>query len=356
MQSPTPRAGPGAQSTAIFSVPLTIAVSIGQPTLVGSAAEGAQVGLEALRMQPPVIFGGLEHRTGYQDGFLDLDDDATVPLPELTSLGTSVVAKLEDDTHELKYHKFSVVIHRGRRMALFTASNVDWRSAMRTIDGRKPSRSELTGLPSGTAEQWVTDWRIPREHQLPDVFYTEDGGAFDKGHIVRRDDVAWGKSFEDMQKGNGDTYHTTNCSPQIAGFNQSARGEDNWGDLENLIQKETRAEKAIVFAGPLLADDDRRFKGRDEAGTVLVQIPSRFWKIVVVKGAAGPEAYGFLLEQDLARVPLEFAVPASWRPHMCEIAQIESLLNGLARLDWLKSVDRFDSTESVRIKAQLGGS
>jgi endonuclease G len=355
-QTVAPRAGTATGSTAIFNVPLTIAVSIGQPTLAGSAAPLAAAAIEAPRMQPPVIFGGLEHRTGYQGGFLDLEDDATVPLPELTSLGASVVAKLEDGTHELKYHKFSVVIHRGRRMALFTASNVDWRPAMRTIDGKKPGRDELDGLPQGTQEQWVTDWRIPKEQQLPDVFYTEDGGAFDKGHIVRRDDVAWGKTFEDMQKGNGDTFHTTNCSPQTAAFNRSTLGEDNWGDLEILVQKETRAEKAIIFAGPVLADDDRRFKGRDEAGTILVQIPSRFWKIVVVKGAAGPDAYGFLLEQDLSRVPLEFAVPPSWRPHMCEIAQIEALLNGLARLDWLQNVDRFDSSEGVRIKTQLGGS
>src|SRR5262249_52405439 len=135
---------------------------------------------------------------------------------------------------ELKYHRFSVVMHRGRRLALFTASNLDWRASQRTINGKKPTRSQLSGLADGQIEQWVTDWRIPKEHQLPDLFFTRDNGAFDKGHIVRRDDVAWGKTFEEIQKGNGDTYHTTNCSPQVAGFNQSARGEDNWGDLEVL--------------------------------------------------------------------------------------------------------------------------
>src|SRR5436190_20589750 len=104
-------------------------------------------------------------------------------------------------------------------MAIFTASNVDWREASRLVNGRKPRRKELTGLADGDIEQWVTDPRIADEHQLPDVFYTKDGGAFDKGHIVRRDDVAWGDTFDDMQMANGDTYHTTNCSPQISAFN-----------------------------------------------------------------------------------------------------------------------------------------
>src|SRR5262249_47540132 len=156
---------------------------------------------------------------------------------------------------ELKYHKFSVVVHKRRRLALFTAANVDWRRPSRLVNGRVPTRKELTGLPDRTAEQWGTDPRIPGGHQLPDGFFTKDEGAWDKGHLVRRDDVCWGSSFEDIQMGNGDTYHTTNCSPQVAGFNRPAN-DDNWGDLEKIVQKETKSEKVILFSGPVLADDD----------------------------------------------------------------------------------------------------
>jgi endonuclease G len=328
-----------------------VTVSLGQPALAGT---GQAVGVEAPRAQAPIIYGGLEHRQGFQPTFLDLDTDEPVPLPELTALGNSVVAKLDNGTSELKYHHFSVVMHRGRRMALFTASNVDWRRDSRLVNGAKPTRKELTGLPDGIQEQWVTDWRIPKEHQLPDVFYTRDGGAFDKGHLVRRDDVCWGRTFKDIQKANGDTYHTTNCSPQVAGFNRAAAGQDNWGDLEDLVQKETRAEKAIVFSGPVLAEDDRHFHGHDEVATILVQIPRRFWKIVVVKETSGPQAYGFVLEQDLSNVPLEFAVPARWRTSMRPIPEIEELLYGLAQVPWLKKVDAFATDEQVRIARQLG--
>jgi endonuclease G len=306
-------------------------------------------------MGVPVIFDGLEQREGYRADFLGFADGTLVPIPALTDLGLSVAAPLADGTVELKYHKFTVVMHRERRLAVLTASNVDWRSESRTVDGRIPSRRELTGLPDNTIEQWVTDSRIAPEHQLPDVFFTKDGGAFDKGHIVRRDDVCWGTTFQDIQMANGDTYHTTNCTPQIAGFNQSQRGVDNWGDLENLIQQQTNAEKAIVFAGPVLAPEDRHFHGRDENGLVRVAVPSRFWKIVLVSGSSGPEAFGFLLEQDLSRVPLdqEFVVPAPWRRFMRRISELEALLFGLADLSWLKARDRFDEPEAVRLREEL---
>ena len=306
-------------------------------------------------MGVPVIFDGLEHREGYRGDFLDLADGSLVPIPALTDLGHDAAAPLSDGSQELKYHKFSVVMHRERRLAILTASNVDWRAQSRTVDGHIPSRRELTGLPDNTIEQWVTDTRIAAEHQLPDLFFTKDGGAFDKGHIVRRDDVCWGTSFQDMQMANGDTYHTTNCTPQVGVFNRSQKGTDNWGDLENLIQHETNAEKAIVFAGPVLAPDDRHFHGRDETGPIRVAVPTRFWKIVLVSGDEGPQAFGFLLEQDLSNVPLdqEFIVPAPWRRFMRRIGDIEPLLFGLADLSWLKERDQFDGPEAVRLRDAL---
>lgn len=356
----------GPDDTGTWTIPLRISVSFGKPSL--GAAPAAQPAAPApvpaateARMQVPIIHPNLESRTGYRPDFLGLPGGKVVPLPKLTAAGKAVAAKLEDGSTELKYHHFSVVVNKKRRLAIFTASNVDWRPSVRTVNGRKPSRRELTGLDDNAQEQWVTDPRIPDAHQLPDVFYTKDGGAFDKGHIVRRDDVAWGTTFDDMQKGNGDTYHTTNCSPQVAGFNRSANGEDNWGDLENLVQKETKSERVCVFAGPVMTDDDRVFHGKDQRGATSVQIPSKFWKIVVANGPDGPGAYGFVLEQDLSRVPLEtpleFAVPQPWRRYMRKIADIEEMLNDWADLGWLKDRDAIDTDEGRRVAAgaEAGG-
>ena len=319
-----------------ITIPLHITVSLGSDQQLSGVVNVQDGDSTALSMQQealrePVVYPRLVNRKGFNPAFLNLDDDLEIPLPKLSVAGRKVAAKTDDDAYELKYHHFSVVMHKLRRMALLTASNVDWRPEKRLIDGRKPTRRELTGLGENDQEQWVTDPRIPEDHQLPDLFYTKDRQSFDKGHLVRRDDVCWGKTFEDIQKANGDTYHTTNCSPQVAGFNQSARGTDNWGDLESLVQKETKAEKAIVFAGPVFADDDPVFNGVSKHGELKVLIPQRYWKIVVTKGSDGPQAFGFLLEQDLRGVSFEFAVPQAWKRYKKSVVEIEGLLNGLVR-------------------------
>lgn len=361
------------QGSVSWDLPLRVTVSMGgpvridagtdltSPVLQPAAAPAAPV-VETLRI--PVIYDGLEEREGYNPDFLGIP----VPMPVLTERGRRAAATLEDGSHELKYDKFSVVMHKRRRLALFTAANIDWRASSRLIDGRKPSRKELTGLNEGDIEKWVTDWRIPEEHQLPDVFYSRDAGAFDKGHLVRRDDVAWGADLPAMQRSNGDTYHTTNCSPQRSAFNQSARGVDNWGDLENMVQQQTRSETAVVMSGPVLAPSDTLFDGRGDNGTrIVVPIPRRFWKIIVALDPnQQPQAFGFVLEQDLsglpdrgeavARRPEEFTVPPPWRPYMKPLAEIEKLLNGLAALGPVKDWDQFDDQNGEAVRSAMSTS
>lgn len=329
--------------TLTWTVPIRISVSLGGLSPVPNVTTGpAAPATEAMR--PPVIHGRLEDREGYSADFLDGEE---VPMPELTAAGRKLVAKLDDGDYELRYHHFSVVMHKLRRLALFTAANVDWRDSSRKVKGRKPGRRELAGLGPNDMERWVTDPRIPDAHQLPDVFFTKDRRAFDKGHLVRRDDVAWGRSFKDMQKANGDTFHTTNCSPQVGAFNRSSEGVDNWGDLENLVQQQTKAEKVCVFSGPVFTEKDPVFHGRDLRGETEVQIPRAYWKVVVALDADGPAAYGFMLKQDLSDVAFEsaeeMAVPKAWKRYMASVADIEATLGGLAKLTWLKKHDRFET-------------
>ena len=121
------------------------------------------------------------------------------------------------------------------------------------------------------------------------------------------------------------------------------------------MQQQTKAERAIVFAGPVLQDEDPVFEGKDANGTVLVRIPRKFWKVILVKEQGRAAAYGFVLEQDLSALPTvdEFAVPQRWRKFTRSVQDIEASLNGLVRLDWLKQHDKFGSQESARIDEQL---
>ncbi|MCW1887017.1 DNA/RNA non-specific endonuclease [Luteolibacter flavescens] len=333
----------GSANDFTLTIPLNVSVSLGQVTQGTAELSDATAGAEALEsFQIPVMYDGMDERTGYDPAFLEFEDGSEVPLPKLTAKGEKVVARVQEgEDFELKYHHFSIVMHKKRRLALFTAANLDWRRASPMVNGSKPTRGELSGIPEGVSEQWVTDDRIPEDQQLPDIFFTRDNKAFDKGHLVRRDDMAWGSSFEDIQMANGDTYYTTNCSPQVKGFNQAPFGDYNWGDLENMIQKATKAEKAILFSGPVLAKDDRFFLGVTESGPLKIQVPRRFWKIIVAMTPDGVKAYGFLPEQDLSGVPTteEMILPEEWEDHLVSIKEIESALGGLVSLDWCKKHD-----------------
>jgi endonuclease G, mitochondrial len=355
--------GSGARSALTdIVVPLQLRISIevaggaGQPLTVrsGRTADGLGLETEAAHMLIPVIFDGLDERGGFDRKFLGLAGNASVPMPTLTNAGKAVAAPLlagHGSGVELKYHKFSIWMHKERRLALFTASNVDWRARKKSIDGKKLDRDTLAGFPPDSKfviEQWVADPRLAPEHQLPDIFYTDDRKAFDKGHLVRRDDVCWGDSFADIQKGNGDTYHVTNCSPQIKPFNQGAAGVENWGDLESHVQKATKKdnEEVVIYAGPFLGADDRLFRGKDDAGSVRIQIPNRFWKIVVTKGDNGPEAYGFILSQDVRSITeTEFFVTDEWKGSLKRLSEIEGGLRGWISLDQLKPFDQFDKVQ-----------
>jgi len=44
---------------------------------------------------------------------------------------------------------------------------------------------------------------------------------------VRREDDTWGTTYEEVVRANDDTFYVTNCSPQLAQFDQWARGEDD---------------------------------------------------------------------------------------------------------------------------------
>lgn len=359
---------PASDGSGGLILPLALRVS-----LVGASTESANVekvaekttaparqlpdSPEAARFQIPVIFDDLPSRGGFNRKFLDLKGRSNVPIPKLTPAGEEVAAPLLDvGGTEIKYHKFSVWMHAERRLALFTASNVDWRDRPDKIDGRKLNRDTLCGFPAGVdiREQWVTDARIASRHQLPDVFFTKDyykpgsqAGAFDKGHIVRRDDVCWGGSFDDIQMANGDTFHVTNCSPQIGAFNQAIRGDNNWGDLEVLVQAQTGPkkdkEKIVIYAGPVFGPKDRWFSGRDNDGMIRVQIPHSYWKIVVNRQGNGAGAYGFVLKQDI--LPFtedEFRITPSWTGVLERISAIQDMMRGWIDLSELIAIDKYE--------------
>ena len=184
--------------------------------------------------------------------------------------------------------------------------------------GKNYTRDGLTGLNKDQQEKWVLDPRVDAKFQIPDAFYNRDKGAFDKGHIVRREDVCFGTSYAQVQRGNGDTFHVTNCSPQRSGFN---RAPGIWGGLENFIGAQADTERLCIFAAPILATNDKVFSGTED-----VKLPSRFWKVVCAVKNKKLQVFAFVLQQDIKDLPLEFQVDAEWKHKQVSLKSLESMI------------------------------
>lgn len=330
----------------IFEVPLRITVELGaQPTAGAGETTVVATSETSERMLEPRHDTDYRGRGGYDADFLER---IRVPMPHPRH--PAILARLKSGGTRLDYQNFSILVHAERRLAMITAANVTTEPRLRRPEpGRDYSRKGLGGLGKNDIERWFEDPRLDSRFQLPDVFFTRDDGAFDKGHVVRRDDVAWGRDYMSVVRGNGDTFHVTNCSPQVSQFNQSARGEDNWGDLENHVLKEASEERLCVFAGPVLDPADETFVGRGPRGqTLRVRIPSRYWKVVVAPTDEGLAVYGFVLEQDLSGVELEFAVPYNFRRLHVPLSAIEDA-TGVDFGDLLREADSWSSETSQEL-------
>ena len=327
--------------TQSISVPIMLNLTIGAN---GQPTGGVDAGVEGVEPTHDRRYG---NRTGYDPAFLG----TSIALPKT---GTkSDLSRLDDDSIAIPYQNFSVVMNRVRRMALLTAANIDG-TARKPDPTRKYTRHALNGFTKNSdREQWFTDPRIPALHQLPDSFFTRDRASFDKGHVVRRNDIVWGPDYETVQRANGDSFHVTNCSPQVKGFNRSIGG-GVWGKLENAVLKAAKNERITIFAGPVLADDDPIFAGVDDWGLTRVRIPRAYWKVIVAKGSSGLECFAFCLDQDLSDVDMEFAMPDSWAARQVPLKEIEERTGRIGFAKKLHNADTYGAEAAKAVEAATG--
>jgi endonuclease G, mitochondrial len=363
-----PGAGIGAGAgTLRVEIPIIVTVMVGEtrsvdvvrgePASTGAAVATVRDAESMEAMVEPYRDTRYANRAGYDENFLDPDGsrNGTLRVPMPTAADPRVLAPTRMGEDILQYQNFSIRMHAKRRLALVTGSNVTMEPKLRRPEGGKLyTRAGLSGLGKNDVEKWFIDPRMEEKYQIPDVFLTKDRKAFDKGHIVRRDDVAWGKTYAALRRANGDSYHVTNCSPQVSGYNQSAKGEANWGDLENQILSEAESERLCLFAGPVLDPNDRVFHGVGDAGVALrSRIPARFWKVVVSRMDGQLAAFGFVLEQDLDEVEFEYVPTVEFIPSMKPIAEI-AVMTGVRFDKRIVDADQFDAIFGIELVYRTG--
>jgi endonuclease G len=256
-------------------------------------------------------------RKGYDPGFLG----TAVPLPVLTA-GQRADAAMNrgaaagQDPAVLNYHHFSHVMQRTRRLALYTAVNVD---------------GQLSQSPKRERDKWYFDPRLDRSEQTGDELYTDND--FDRGHLVRRLDPAWGPA-DVARAANDDTFHFTNCSPQHKKFNQ---GASLWAGLEDYLLDTAKAEglRLTVFTGPVFTARDPDFQG--------TPIPLAFWKIPVFRrpdGSHSASAYMISQHELVEEILREAFTPATFQVPVRRVSELTGL--DFAHLfDWDPMNDQF---------------
>lgn len=325
-------------------IPLELTVRVGlagtRDGVVAAAADGAGATNGAGAVVAPAgapeaaiaIDPDYAGRRGYDPGFLGAG--APIPLPGLSpsQLAEAAVrdAPGDPEPHVLRYHHFSVVQSRVRRLAFLTAVNIDGAQSARIRRGR---------------DRWVLDPRIPAAEQTGEQVYA--GNPLDRGHLVRRLDPAWGATARERQLANDDTFHFTNCTPQHEDFNQNQR---TWAGLEDYVLEnaDNRDLRVTVFTGPVFAPDDDGFAG--------VLLPRQFWKVVAMVKADGRlSATAYLLSQERLLRGLESGEPFSYGAYetfqvpVAEVARLTGLdFGALPAADPLAALETTTTARRLR--------
>jgi endonuclease G len=313
--APAPRAAPAARNlrsgggATSITIPLTVTVSLGDAfapaarraramASVSADADGDMVEGEEARVED------YSDREGYQADFLG--EEMMVELPAVQRAADDVLDFEIDGKSEtaLKYEHYSVVMSRSRRQCFFSAVN---------IDGNLSKKNTRAG--------WKWDPRIPKAQQIMKECYGSPP-KFSRGHMTRREDPGWGKDAATAKRGNEDSMHVTNTTPQMQAFNAPI-----WLALEDYALGHARedAMKISVFTGPYFAEQDPEMYG--------VRIPLAFWKIIAfIHDETGKLcATGYEMNQETTLQPEEEFVFGAFTSQQLNVATQVSIRSIEAR-------------------------
>lgn len=288
---------------------------------VVAPAEAAQAAAEGARKTPqrtdPRTF---DRRNGYDEEFLP---GWTVKWPSASANPGDVLPVVGAPDNLLNYTNFSVMMSASRRMAMCVGVNISGKQSVQ--------------IPR-TKDAWFLDGRIPDEAQIGEDMYADN--LLDRGHLVRREDPNWGS---DAETANEDTFHFTNCAPQMGAFNQKT-----WLSLENYVLKNTRnsQEKVTVFSGPVFGSRDLEYRD--------VLIPMAFWKVIAfIDDDGNPSATAYMISQEteLSELEVSFGAFKTYQRSVAYIEEITGLdFQGLADYDGFSNEELATNT---RIEAEL---
>jgi endonuclease G len=258
---------------------------------VAVTGETLKVAKEAFSEKKRTL-SAMKDRTGYDPNFLRRRVSPPKPGKSHSILKTGTPGEM------LPYTHFSILMSKSRRFPISAAENVD--GALKI----KLKRNDA----------WGFDPRIAKGAQVGhQEFYGPE--AFDKGHMVRRENPGWGTTEAEARLGEDDTFVYTNAIPQMPQLNQR-----EWFSLEEYVLDNARTEgfKICVFTGPVFRPDDPVYSD--------VQVPTDFWKAVVAIDADSGQLLtsAYLLSQE-GLMPKEGFRYGPFKTYQVPLRRIEEL-------------------------------
>ena len=276
-------------------------------------------------------------RKGYDPGFLG-GGGKIVGFPKLSDALEAEAAPLikpaKDNKFILHYFNYSLVMHKTRRFAIYTAANVSF--ANRFEMGRPP-------------DVWRTDPRIKAEHQVGAFYYKRN--QFDRGHLTRREDLEYGPTPVAALESAGDTCHYTNSTPMHAQFNQN---KEIWQGIERHVLEEAIVNgrfDAQILTGSIFDEGDPEYKD--------IQYPLQYWKVVAAINSKGDLfATAFIASQE--EVIDQFGIEVTevpigpFKTFQTKISEVERLtgLRFVSGAAGTASLSKADPLEQPGVKAK----
>jgi endonuclease G, mitochondrial len=318
-------------------------------------------------------------RGGYEPGFIP---GFVVPLPKLSKVkhrpAVNKNASPGDDPHELRYHHFSVAMNADRRLAFFTACNIDGSRIKAVVREKKaiidtPTLKDLgvesvVAVGAEASDDFRPDWRIDPEEQMDGPFYESQtvpgfpeptskeriARIFQKGHITLRGDPAWGLE-DDAKAAERDTFFYTNAAPQLGFFNQGSalnrpgtKGKLRWRAVETYVLRNavTMRSRVTVFAGPVF--DDKK----DPEYRFGSKVPMRFWKIAVWAQDGELRSIALIADQsELIKAMPEALEAAEAFTDDLELARVSEFLTTVPQIENLTGIDFGKAVRDADVRA-----
>jgi endonuclease G len=293
-----------------------------------------------------------DERSGYNPKFLG--GGSVVPLPTVNKQKNNKPPKfgkvlLVNGKSEIKYWNYSVVMNAARRLAYFSAANVD--------------SDRFRGNRDADGDTWFLDTRVVEadaKAQIGKEFYKKQKefeadrtmNPFDQGHLSRRSDLQWGDKEEEAKRNGDDSYHYTNCSPQHWQFNQNNKASGLWFRLEeSAINTLSRGSRLCIINGPVFdaplgtpgSDGQMRLnlKGkRVPDGTFGgVKIPKMFFKVIAYRDGNELRAKAFVVTQEDLLTTIDRYYPEESAPSVLSDLEVRLYQVKITDLESLTELD-----------------